>query len=123
MARMLVRATFPALAFVAVVACGGQTASPGGGSSSTSSTETSGSSGGSSSGEGGCGWPADLNPPDGGPGWSVAKFYLQCDVGDDYENCLSNDPDECPDDGAGVAGGAEGARYRPQAHPERGLQE
>jgi hypothetical protein len=90
-----------------LVACGGQSAHPPGGASvgGTSSGDTSSGAGDddaatSASSSGAtlpqCTWPADLDPPDAGPSWGIARLYLKCDDGSDTELCLSNDPTICP---------------------------
>jgi hypothetical protein len=103
-----------ALALIGMSACGGISAQSdtktGSGSqgdtdsdagTSGKSDAASGSSGNSTTGTttvAQCSWPDSLNPPeDAGPwGWTVARYWLNCQDGPDHEGCLSNDPTTCP---------------------------
>jgi hypothetical protein len=64
-----------------------------GGSTSGDSATTSGSATVAQ-----CGWPASLSPPpDAGPWtWKVGRYFLSCNDGTAFEDCVSNDPSTCP---------------------------
>ena len=96
---MIQRISFPlaALAVIAMSGCSGKAAQSGTGS--TDGADSQGAQDASTGADAGsCSWPAWLDPPDdaGGWVWHVAHYYLSCNLGSDFETCLSDDPTTCP---------------------------